>query len=77
MSTSDCSDREIFAALPFSDTWDDADLFTVFTYLWDSSATSIPESWLDTMTQFQAEFKNAVVGDQNLVAEYNSVRHGF
>lgn len=76
MSTS-LTDREIFAALPLNDTWDDADLFTVFTYLWTSSATSIPDSWLATMTQFEAEFRTQVVADHQLVHEYNSVRSGF
>ena len=71
------TDRQIFAGLPLGDTWDDADLYTCFKYLWDSSATVIPESWCETMTKFEREFRQAVVAEPALVDEYNAARVGM
>ena len=73
----DATDRQIFAGLPLGDTWDDADLYTCFKYLWDSSATVIPESWCETMTKFEREFRQAVVAEPALVDEYNAARVGM
>ena len=66
----DVSDRELFDRLPLNDTWCDAKLFEVFNYLWQSKSTCIPESWFCTMYEFHEEFRGAVVGDPDLVAEY-------
>lgn len=70
------SDREIFQQMPIGDTWDDADLYTVFTYLWTSASTSVPESWRHTMEEFEYTFRSAVVASADLVAEYNAARVG-
>ena len=70
----DRTDREIFESLKLTDTWDDADLFTVFSYLWNSKSTSIPDSWLTTMVNFEKEFKEKTIGPNGLVAEYNAAR---
>ena len=67
----DVSDRELFDRLPLNDTWCDAKLFEVFNYLWQSKSTCIPESWFCTMYEFHEEFRGAVVGDPDLVAEYS------
>ena len=66
------TDREIFAAMVMHDTWDDADLYTVFSYLWKHRGTQIPESWYETMSSFEAELREAVTGPQHLVDEYNA-----
>ena len=73
MVPGDRTDREIFKALPLKDSWDDADLFSVFTYLWESNSTHVPTSWLPTMVEFEAQFRSAVVGDPGLVATYNQL----
>lgn len=70
------TDREFFVNMPLSDTWDDADLYSVFDYLWKSKTTKIPESWVQTMTNFEQEFRSAVVADANLVKEYNHATRG-
>ena len=67
------TDREIFENLPLKDTWDDANLYSVFHYLWTSSSTVIPESWLHVMMKFECEFRTAVVGDPDLVAADNQL----
>ena len=72
----DVSDRELFDRLPLNDTWCDAKLFEVFNYLWQSKSTCIPESWFCTMYEFHEEFRGAVVGDPDLVAEYSFARAG-
>lgn len=74
MTPEGLSDREIFQQMPLGDTWDDADLFTVFTYLWSSASTCVPESWRHTMEEFECTFRSAVVANENLVAEYNAAR---
>ena len=66
------TDREIFEGMSLNDSWDDADLFSVFIYLWESKSTHVPTSWYDTMVRFEREFRDAVVGSADLVAEYNS-----
>ncbi len=66
------TDREIFERMPLDDTWDDADLYSVFKYLWNSSSTNVPDGWYETMVQFEKDFRDAVVGSADLVAEYNS-----
>ena len=68
------TDRELFSSMPLNDTWDDADLLSCFDYLWKSSSTVIPESWQETMTQFEIEFRRAVVVSPTLVDEYNAAR---
>lgn len=72
----DLSDRQLFEQLPLDDTWDDADLYTVFKYMWDSRSTHIPETWQPTMQQFELQFREAVVADPSLVAEYAAARTG-
>lgn len=68
------TDREIFMSLPLGDTWDDAELYTVWSYLWTSSSLKIPESWAQTMQNFDDEFRLAVVAEPELVAQYNAAR---
>ena len=67
------SDRELFQQLPLGDPWPDADLYTVFHYLWTSSALVVPESWKSCMAAFEVELRHACVADSNLVDEYNSI----
>ena len=66
------TDRELFEQLPLGDTWDDADLTTVFCYLLHRSSTSIPDCWIETMKKFESELKASVGADPSLVAEYNT-----
>ena len=68
------TDRELFTRMPLGDTWDDADLLTCFTYLWKSNSTAVPESWQQTMAQFELEFRTAVAASPGLVSEYNATR---
>ena len=70
------TDREIFQALPLGDCWDDAELYSVFHYLWTSSSTHVPETWLEVMTEFSMQFRDAVVAEPDLVAQYNDARQG-
>ena len=72
----DVSDRELFERLPLKDTWCDGRLFEVFTYLWNSASTHIPETWYLTMHEFQKQFQHEVVGNPDLVAEYSFARAG-
>ena len=67
------SDREIFERMPTGDPWNDADLYTVFCYLWHSKSTVVPDSWVECMTQFAHEFRELVVADPDLIEEYNEL----
>lgn len=67
------SDREVFQKMELGDPWPDADLYSVFLYLWTSSGTCIPDSWKECMNKFAVEFRDAVVADVNLISEYNAL----
>ena len=54
------SDRELFASLPLGDPWVESGIHHVFKYLWNCKYVSIPDSWLDTMKQFNAELTQVV-----------------
>lgn len=71
-STDGLSDREIFEKLPVGDPWNDGDMYSVFCYLWQSPKT-VPDSWLECMSQFAAEIRELVVADEALVVEYNNL----
>ena len=68
------SDKEIFSQLPMGDTWDDAELTSVFFYLYNSSGTKIPDSWYSCMKEFSRDLRTAVAADESVVAEYMQVR---
>ena len=65
------SDRELFAAMPMGDTWDESQITSVFFYLLDASTTDIPDSWYDCMYSFARELRDAVGGSAEAVAAYN------
>ena len=67
------SDREIFERMPTGDPWNDADLYTVFCYLYHSKSTVVPDSWVECMAQFAHEFGELVVADPALIEEYNEL----
>lgn len=67
------SDRELFEQMPVGDPWNDADLYTVFSYLYNSKSTVVPDSWAESMAQFAEEFRQLVVGDDDLRQEYNNL----
>ena len=46
------SDRELFERLPFGDPWHDAQMVEVWRFLYTHAATTIPDSWQDTMSAF-------------------------
>ena len=65
------SDRELFEALPLKDIWADADLTSVFEYLYNHKKTDIPDSWVHTMSNFRRELMDATTSGPALVDEYN------
>ncbi len=56
------------------DTFDDAELASVFFYLYNSSSTKIPNSWYTCMKKFACDLQTAVAADASVVAEYMQVR---
>lgn len=47
-----CKDRELFAALPMGDCWEDAGLPAVFFYLYKHKDLEIPEARLDMVALY-------------------------
>ena len=70
---SDQTDRELFTDLAMHDVWVDADMYSVFELLWESSRTSVPDSWQTCMSKFREQFRSMVLADQDLVRIYNSL----
>ena len=54
------SDRELFESIPLGDPWHDAQVLEVWDYLWCHSKLEIPNSWHETMQQFDIEFRATV-----------------
>ena len=57
--------------MKLDDTWCDANLYSVFHALCTSTATLIPNSWLECMESFAQEFEQAGPASPDLVAAYN------
>lgn len=66
------TDREQFKRMELGDVWHDAELISVWTYIYNHSKTVIPESWEPTMAQFNKELM-AQLPDPAQVEEYNSL----
>lgn len=54
------TDRELFQQAPLQDPWIDAGLLDVWKYLWECKYVKIPDSWLETMKEFDAEVTRIV-----------------
>ena len=65
------TDRELFTNMMLDDTWDDAQLATVFFYLYRSSKTVVPDSWHDCKEKFAQELLETVGAEPDLVRQYN------
>lgn len=51
------TDRELFNALPLGDPWHDAQVLEVWDYLWNHPHTKIPNSWHQSMHDFDRDFR--------------------
>ena len=69
------SDRELFRSMPLLDTWQDADLVSVFEYMYNHPRTCIPDSWVNTMQQFRGQLLETCP-DPELVDQYNRLVRG-
>ena len=49
------SDREVFQAMSLGDPWHDAELISVWCYLYEDEKTRVPDSWVQTMADFHEE----------------------
>jgi len=54
------TDRELFQQAPLQDPWIDAGLLDVWKYLWKCKYVKIPDSWLETMKEFDMEVTRVV-----------------
>lgn len=59
--------------MDLTDPWTDADMMSVFSYLYLHEATSIPNSWAETMARFNGELEEATLATSSLVQQYNSL----
>ena len=50
-------DLSLFASLPMGDTWPDAQLATVYLYLWKNKRVNIPPEWREAMQKFTQELR--------------------
>ena len=53
------SDLKLFQSYPLGDTWPDANLASVFFYLYKNKKMEVPSEWKDTMSSFYSELKSA------------------
>lgn len=51
-------DLKLFQRYPLGDTWPDANLASVFFYLYKNKKVEIPNEWKETMSSFYAELKS-------------------
>lgn len=55
------TDRYIFQSLPLGDPWCDSKIHLAWAYLYRSKHLRIPDSWVATMKQFDAELSAKVI----------------
>ena len=53
------SDLKLFQSYPLGDTWPDANLASVFFYLYKNKKMEVPSEWKETMSSFYSELKSA------------------
>lgn len=70
------SDKELFTSMAMKDPWMDADMVSVFCYMFDHPKTMIPDSWLKCMTDFRSELLGACA-DPALVEQYNASLNNY
>lgn len=51
----DVSDRELFEQLPMGDTWPDAEMVSVWAYLYSNKHLLIPQTWQPTMSDLNSK----------------------
>lgn len=64
------SDREVFQAMSLGDPWHDAELISVWCYLYEDEKTCVPDSWVETMADFHKELMTQVP-PADLIEQYN------
>ena len=68
------TDKEIFAEMPCGDVWHDANLISVFMYLYNLKTTCVPSTWHACMAAFKDELQGKVGVNELLMEEYNTSR---
>ena len=54
------TDRELFQNLPLGDVWSDGEVIQVWAYLYRNSRLKIPDSWQETLSNFNRELMDIV-----------------
>jgi len=54
------TDRELFQNLPLGDVWSDGEIIQVWAYLYRNSRLKIPDSWQETLSNFNRELMDIV-----------------
>ena len=71
------TDKELFENIPLGDPWAESGIHHVFKYLWNCKHVEIPDSWLHTMKQFNAELSQVVPRRLNWISLYPKKNHGL
>ncbi len=60
------TDRELFEKLPLGDVWSEAEVIQVWAYLYRNSHLKIPDSWQETLSNFNRELMDIVGPPESL-----------